>query len=291
MDRFRGAIVGTVVGAAAGAAAEQGTWAAVPMGAREAEMCATAQCLVERGGVDLPAIAALLARRSSEAAEQGDGRLLERLWAISGGHDPSHLGLPTLGLFDLDAAVRCVPVVLAHIAEPQEALDNARAVARLTHAHPIGEDGARQHAAVLRAFALHPTGEPVDAAEVFDLAKASVRTRRFRDVTMLARRSLDADPDQIRRVLGDGPEAHRSIPTAIVAVLREPRTFVAAVTFATELGGERRGLGALAGGLAGALHGVADIPERWLADVDPDGALSTLADRLCALARARASVQ
>ena len=55
-----------------------------------------------------------------------------------------------------------------------------------------------------------------------------------------------------------------SVPTALYCFLCEPQSFEDAVAFAVNLGGESDSIGAMTGAIAGAYHGAAAIPERWL---------------------------
>jgi poly(ADP-ribose) glycohydrolase ARH3 len=87
-------------------------------------------------------------------------------------------------------------------------------------------------------------------------------------------------------VLGNGIEAHESVPAAIYSFLAHPDSFEEAVVFAVRLGGDADTIGAMTGAIVGAYHGASAIPERWLAALEngPKGRdyVRDLADRLFA---------
>ena len=68
----------------------------------------------------------------------------------------------------------------------------------------------------------------------------------------------------VAATLGNDISAAGSVPSAIYSVLAHPNSLRDAVVFAVNLGGDTDTLGAMAGAVAGALHGADAIPESWL---------------------------
>ncbi|MBC8140895.1 MAG: ADP-ribosylglycohydrolase family protein, partial [Armatimonadetes bacterium] len=84
--------------------------------------------------------------------------------------------------------------------------------------------------------------------------------------------------------LGSSIEAHESVPAALYSFLRHPESFEGAVSFAVRLGDDTDTVGAMTGAIAGAFHGYAGIPQKWLRPLE-NGAKGrdytlSLADRL-----------
>ncbi|MHC5542714.1 ADP-ribosylglycohydrolase family protein, partial [Singulisphaera rosea] len=68
-------------------------------------------------------------------------------------------------------------------------------------------------------------------------------------------------PKQLAR-LGNGIEAHRSVPTAIASFALTPDSFEETIGHVILLGGDTDTLAAMAGALAGSYLGVERIPSR-----------------------------
>jgi ADP-ribosylglycohydrolase len=69
--------------------------------------------------------------------------------------------------------------------------------------------------------------------------------------------------DEVVATLGNDVRAHTAVPAAIYAFLSHYDSFAGAVTYAVQLGGDTDTIGAMAGAIAGALHGVEAIPGNW----------------------------
>jgi len=89
---------------------------------------------------------------------------------------------------------------------------------------------------------------------------------------------------EVMETLGNGIEAHLSVPAAVYAFTAHYDSFSEAVRFAIHLGGDTDTIAAMTGAIAGALHGASGIPPNWReamedSDLGRDYVL-TLADRL-----------
>lgn len=93
----------------------------------------------------------------------------------------------------------------------------------------------------------------------------------------------DARGATVVQVLGNGIEAHRSVPTALHAFLRHRDSFADAVLFAFSLGGDADTIASMTGALAGAFLGASAIPETWVNGVEGRDELLDLADQLLSL--------
>jgi ADP-ribosyl-[dinitrogen reductase] hydrolase len=129
--------------------------------------------------------------------------------------------------------------------------------ARTTHAHPAAAWAAWLGVAAMRAALRGAEPWPVLAAEVAALPDAE----RPRFAAMLA---PGWDPED--SAVGNG-SAWGCLAEAVWAV-RRTATFEAAVVAAVDLGADADTVACVAGALAGAVHGIAGVPERWAAAVN-----------------------
>jgi len=83
----------------------------------------------------------------------------------------------------------------------------------------------------------------------------------------------------IIRELGNGLETFNSVPTAIYYFLRNLPSFRSALEYAVSLGGDVDTIGAMAGAIGGAYHGVEAIPVEWLRELERKEYIEGLAKR------------
>ncbi len=91
------------------------------------------------------------------------------------------------------------------------------------------------------------------------------------------REATEAEPEEVQ----SSAYVLDTLRTALWAVLRSA-SFEEAVVLAVNLGNDADTVGAVTGALAGAVHGVTGIPERWLAQLLVREEAAALADRLAA---------
>lgn len=78
------------------------------------------------------------------------------------------------------------------------------------------------------------------------------------------------------RILGNGTLALESLSLALYALCMKPQHPEDAIVFAASLGGDTDSIGALVGGLAGALHGLSAFSRRWLENLKEGQELRSL---------------
>lgn len=162
------------------------------------------------------------------------------------------------------AAMRIAPVGLLFY---RSALlyDQACASAEVTHAHPIGKDGAAVQAyAIAQALLLDPQEEFPRERFIKNLISFA-RTHQIREKMEEIQNLLNEDcPERTASErLGRSVAVHESMPFAIYSFLRYPKSFEACLFCSILNGGDRDTLGAMAGALSGAYLGVEAIPEMW----------------------------
>ena len=75
--------------------------------------------------------------------------------------------------------------------------------------------------------------------------------------------SWPSPPQVVEKLGGNALTVQYCVPAGLYSVLRHPDSFEKAVGFAVRLGGDADSIGAIAGALAGAYHGVKAIPAAW----------------------------
>jgi len=188
------------------------------------------------------------------------------------------------GSYGNGAAMRIAPLGLFFRAAP-DLYTQARASAAVTHAHPVGIDGAAVQAqAVAQAVQLDPQEpfpRPAFIQGLLDLA----RTPEMRDKLALVRDlvAADAPPSQAARRLGQSVAVHQSLPFALYAFLRQPDSFADCLFCAVLHGGDRDTLGAMACAISGAYLGVDTLPPDWRAKLENRALIEDLALKLAEL--------
>jgi poly(ADP-ribose) glycohydrolase ARH3 len=256
-------------------------------------MIGVAESLVENRGFDPEH----MARRFVENVDPGRGygpgtlNVLGRIRRGDPWDRPAKEMFGGTGSFGNGAAMRAAPIGLLYHNDRGKLRDVAERSSEITHAHPAGREGGVLIAAAVALMLSHDP-ESLDAVSTCrELAGcvnpgAGELRRRMEAATEL----LHSTPSQsdVISILGNDVSAVCSVPAAIYSVLAHPKSFRGAVVYAVNLGGDTDTLGAMAGGVAGALHGVNAIPSEWLEALEngPKGRdyVLGLADRLCGLA-------
>jgi poly(ADP-ribose) glycohydrolase ARH3 len=280
LDRACGALLGTFVGDAVGMPFEGAPPTEIPehlemLDARlgrgtytdDTQMAiALAESLLERDGVDEEHIGRAFLAAYDPHRGYGSGTRAV-LTLISQGVAPIDAAAQVFdgrGSLGNGAAMRVAPIALRYADDPDLLLDAAHRSARVTHAHPVGVDGAVVQAAAIAA-ALRDA-DPLAAAEGA-AATSQLRAGLAKAARLLADRP---DPGAVAAALGNTSTAHESVPAAIYAASAHAR-FEDAVTFAVRCGDDTDTIGAMAGAIAGARNGAGVIPRRWRGELE-DGA-------------------
>lgn len=293
LDRFEGCLLGLALGDALGAPLEGGVlerlaWRLVGK-TRAGEMRWTddtqmsldlAECLIAHGHVDPDDLAQRFAKsyRWSRGYGSGAAKLLKRIARGANWREANRLVFPD-GSYGNGAAMRAPVVGLFYAARPAALMEAVDLSARITHAHPLGVQGARLVASATAKAATG--GSPLDLVAA---AAARCELAPFRERIRTARSWLEAGAtptvEDVRRELGNGIAAVASCVTAVYLAARflgapflEMQAFVAAG------GGDVDTIGAMAGGVWGAANGAAGLPADRLVKLEQR-------EKLLAVARA-----
>lgn len=289
-SRFAGALLGTMVGDMLGAPFEgQPSELVVARLGHEAEQAAgwigrsrytddtqmmigVAESLAETDAFD----GADMARRFGENYEPfrgygpGAHRVLTALRQGFPWDRAATLVFPD-GSYGNGAAMRVAPVGAFYHHDLQALRWAAEGSAAITHAHPLGKEGAALQACAV-ACAIRARPGELDPLDCLAQLRTFVRPELDEFVAKLQRIAdlLGSRPTvgQVVVELGNDIRSHGSVPAALYAFLAHVGSFEQGVTYAVQLGGDSDTIGAMAGAIAGAYHGVEAIPAAWYAGLE-----------------------
>ena len=182
------------------------------------------------------------------------------------------------GSFGNGAAMRIVPVGLFFHNSP-DLYEKACISASVTHAHPLGKDGAAVQA---RAVSLALKLDPKDAFprkifmdRLFDFARTSEMEQKIQLVQKLI--NAQAPPSFAVEQLGCTVAVHESLPFALYCFLRHLKSFEDCLYCAVLHGGDRDTLGAMACAVSGVYLGIESIPESWRQKLENQSYIEDLA--------------
>lgn len=162
------------------------------------------------------------------------------------------------------AAMRIVPVGL-FFHKSKELYEKACASAMVTHAHPVGIDGAAVQAFAVAQATKLDHGKEFPYKEFIQALINFSRTQRIKEKMILVQTLLceGASHDIAARRLGSTVAVDESMPFAIYSFIRNSGSFTDCLFCAVLNGGDRDTLGAMAGAISGAYLGINAIPESW----------------------------
>lgn len=188
------------------------------------------------------------------------------------------------GSFGNGAAMRIAPIGLLYH-DSLDLYEKVRLSASVTHAHPVGIDGAAAQAKAV-SLALHiDPAEEFSPSEFLDGLINFAQTSQMKNKLLLVQRMIaeNVSPVRAAQQIGRSVTAHESIPYAIYSFLLNPRSFEDCLFCAILNGGDRDTLGAMACAISGAYLGIDALPQTWLQKLENRAHIKGLADRLMEL--------
>ncbi|MBL8112114.1 MAG: ADP-ribosylglycohydrolase family protein [Acidobacteria bacterium] len=201
------------------------------------------------------------------------------------------------------AAMRAAPIGLYYHDDTEALVRVAAAQSVLTHSHPTGIassvaaaapvawvargngfdgilDFTRDCVAMLSDETLRDLGatpQLIEEAGIGEMLRALDRTAQ----------SLGVEAANVCDLLGEAWIGEEAVSTALWCVARAGDDFRQSVLRGANSSGDSDSIACIAGSIAGALHGVAAIPEEWVRDVEKTELLDRLARELFAASQDR----
>lgn len=292
-DRFRGVLLGVATGDALGAplefqppraAANQltemvgGGWLKLPPGqwTDDTELTvATVESLLERRRFDPDDIAERLARWYLSGPLDVGNHTAMVLRDIAGGKPWEQASAEAQQAQPESAAngslMRAAPLALFFFQAPEHAASLSPVLSRITHAHTHCQHACTLYNVVVAKLL---QGEPLDAA-----ITGAMEACQEMDAAMRMRLDRVRLPENETSPTGWVLD---TLEVALWSVWRS-ETFEDALVSAVNRGADADTVGAVAGGLAGALYGMSGIPQRWLSVLKERDRLLQMADALLEL--------
>ena len=179
------------------------------------------------------------------------------------------------------AAMRIVPIGLFFHHSP-DLYEEACISASVTHAHPVGKDGAAVQArAISLAVKLNPR-EVFPLKAFIDALTDFARTPEIKGKILLVQGLINAHapPSSAAEQLGRTVSVHESLPFALYSFLCHLKSFEDCLYCAILHGGDRDTLGAMACAVSGAYLGIESIPGSWRRKLENRARIEDLASGL-----------
>ncbi len=194
------------------------------------------------------------------------------------------------GSFGNGAAMRVSPVGLFYHHDPDSLEEAAIKQASITHTHPLGLWGSVMQAYSVALSVNQNPKEPLHKGQmVVGLREILWRgpieyIKALNKIEEMFAQGKKLEAREIARSLGNGVEAHLSVPSACYTAITYSPDFCDAVRAAISLGGDTDTIGGMVGAIVGAHVGERGLPAEWLEQLE-DGSrgrsfAKSLADRL-----------
>ena len=182
------------------------------------------------------------------------------------------------GSFGNGGPMRVAPIGL-FFHDSEELYEQAKLSSLITHAHPIAIDGTIVIAKTVAEATKTSKNEVIDALRFTNSLLDIVQTYEFKKkIEEIIKLIKSNATDKIAAdELGRGFRADESVPFAVYSFLAHQNSFKDCLICAVGNGGDRDTLGAMAGSIAGAFHGIQVIPNEWLSRLENREYLEKLA--------------
>jgi ADP-ribosylglycohydrolase len=162
----------------------------------------------------------------------------------------------------------------------RRSFDLACELAGLTHGHPTGQVAAGAFAAIVALLAREwELDEAIEEAlPLVERRPLGTETKAAIDRAVRLARSGEPSAEKLG-TLGEGWIAEEALAIALYCALAAP-DFTSGVLLAVNHNGDSDSTGAIAGNLLGTLHGVENIPRKWLSGLELGREIAAIADDL-----------
>jgi len=194
------------------------------------------------------------------------------------------------GSFGNGAAMRVSPVGLFYHHDMEGLRKAAMEQANITHAHPLGQWGAvMQACSVGLGVGQNPMGPFKKEQMVTDLKEILwggpiEYIKALNKIEEMVAKGRKLQSREVNQSLGNGVEAHFSVPSACYIAITYSPDFCDAIRAAISLGGDTDTIAGMVGAIVGAHVGEKRLPREWIEQLEegPRGRsfAKHLADRL-----------
>jgi poly(ADP-ribose) glycohydrolase ARH3 len=194
------------------------------------------------------------------------------------------------GSFGNGAAMRASPVGLSYHHDLDGLQEAAIKQANVTHVHPLGQWGAVMQACSVGLAVIQDPKEPFKKEEVIVHLREILwqgPIEYIKALNKIEKMLAQGKKPQAREVvqsLGNGVEAHFSVPSACYIAVTYSLDFCGAIRAAISLGGDTDTIAGMVGAIVGAHVGEKGLPAEWVKQLEdgPRGRsfARSLADRL-----------
>ncbi|MBS3816494.1 MAG: ADP-ribosylglycohydrolase family protein [Candidatus Thermoplasmatota archaeon] len=176
------------------------------------------------------------------------------------------------------SAMRIAPVgVFFSISE--NVYEKAIKTAEVTHAHPLGKDGAGVLALCIGRASLSDKISPEDfALDMAERSETEVFGKKLKKVAELLKSEVERE--EAAQELGSSVLIEKSVPYAIFSFLKDPKSYEKALMNAVLVSGDSDTIGAMTGAVSGAYLGDKALPEAWVDKLENVSYLKKLSERL-----------
>jgi poly(ADP-ribose) glycohydrolase ARH3 len=191
------------------------------------------------------------------------------------------------GSFGNGAAMRVSPVGLFYYHNLDDLQEAAIKQANVTHVHPLGQWGAVMQACSVGLAVSQNPKEPFKKEQmVTNLREVLWRgpieyMRALNKIEEMVVQGKKLEAREVVQSLGNGVEAHLSVPSACYIAITYSPDFCDAIRAAISLGGDTDTIAGMAGAIVGAHVGEKGLPVEWIEQLE-DG------PRGCSFARSLA---
>lgn len=293
-DKFEGCLLGLSLGDALGAPFEGGPierflWKLIGTNSK-GEMRWTddtqmsidvAESLVANHSINANDLSKRFARsyRWNRGYGPGAAKLLKR---IANGQDwqLANKSVYPTGSFGNGGAMRSPVLALFFIEQPNRLANAVTLATSITHAHPLGIEGALLVAKATE-FSLHENNPVEILKSLAGIAEQVPFSKRIEIASAWVCAGVLPEPKKVATQLGNGITATESCITAIfVALSFFEQSFEAMQNFIAKCGGDVDTIGAMAGAIWGAKHGKAKLPAPLIQKLEQHDRISLLARAL-----------
>jgi poly(ADP-ribose) glycohydrolase ARH3 len=194
------------------------------------------------------------------------------------------------GSFGNGAAMRVSPVGIFCHHDLNDLQEAAIRQANITHAHPLGQWGAVMQATFVGLAVRQSSKQPFKKERMVTNLKEVLwggpieYMKSLNKIEEMVAQGKKLQAREVVRSLGNGVEAHLSVPSACYIALTYSPDFCDAVRAAISLGGDTDTIAGMVGAIVGAHVGEKGLPAEWIEQLEdgPRGRsfAKSLADRL-----------